>query len=84
MKVINPIQSDTFPGLSIRKTKNDSKDSLAITQLMHFGENSATRLSEENIRALKQLSRYRPPLVEECGNCKRRVIAFLDQVFPEH
>ena len=84
VKVINPIQSDAFRRLSIRKTKNDSKDSLVIAQLMRFGEYSATRLSEENIHALKQLSRYRLSLVEECGNCKRRVIALLDQVFPEY
>jgi len=84
VKVINPIQSDAFRKMSIRKTKNDSKDSLVIAQLMRFGEYSTTRLSEENIHALKQLSRYRLSLVEECGNCKRRVIALLDQVFPEY
>ncbi len=58
MKVINPVQLDAFRRLSIRKTKNDSKDSLVIAQLMRFGEYSTTRLSEENIHALKQLSRY--------------------------
>lgn len=55
-----------------------------IAQLMRFGDYSATRLSEENIHALKQLSRYCLSLVEKCGNCKRKVIVLFDQVFPEY
>jgi transposase len=84
LKVINPIQSDAFRKMSIRKTKNDSKDSLNIAQIMRFGEYSSTRLSEENVQAMKQLSRYRFSVVEECGNCKRKIVALLDQVFPEY
>lgn len=68
----------------IRQTKKDSKDSYIIAQIMRFGEYSATSLSEENIIALRQLSRYRLALVDSCGDCKRRVIALLDQVFPEY
>jgi transposase len=84
LKVINPIQSDAFRKMSIRKTKNDSKDSLNIAQIMRFGEYSSTRLSEENVQAMKQLSRYRFSVVEECGGCKCKIIALLDQVFPEY
>ena len=51
---------------------------------MRFGQYSATSLSDENIIALRQLSRYRLALVDACGDCKRRVIALLDQVFPEY
>jgi transposase len=76
--------NSAFRKMYIRKTKNDSKDSFVIAQIMRFGEYSATRLSEENIVALKQLSRYRLSIVDECGSCKRRVIALLDQVFPEY
>ena len=39
---------------------------------MRFGEYSATTLSEDNIIALRQLSRYRLALVDACGDCKRR------------
>lgn len=84
LKVINPIQSDAFRRMYIRQTKNDSKDSYIIAQIMRFGEYSTTRLSEENILALRQLSRYRLAIVDECADCKRRVIALLDQVFPEY
>ena len=68
VRVINPIQSEAF----------------IIAQVMRFGQYSATTLSEENIVAMRQLSRYRLALVDSCGDCKRRVIALLDQVFPEY
>lgn len=84
IKVINPIQSEAFRKMYIRQTKNDSKDSFVIAQIMRFGQFSSTGLSEENIIAMRQLSRYRLSLVDSCGDCKRRVIALLDQVFPEY
>lgn len=84
LKVINPIQSDAFRKMSIRKTKTDAKDSLNIAQIMRFGEYSSTRLSDENVQAMKLLTRYRFAVVEECSSCKCRVIALLDQVFPEY
>ena len=84
IKVINPIQSEAFRKMYIRQTKNDRKDSFIIAQIMRFGQFSTTSLSEETIVALRQLSRYRLALVDTCGDCKRRVIALLDQVFPEY
>ena len=84
VKVINPIQSEAFRKMYIRQTKNDSKDSYIIAQIMRFGQFSTTSLSEEGTVALRQLSRYRLALVDSCGDCKRRVIALLDQVFPEY
>jgi transposase len=78
VKVINPIQSDAFRKMYIRQTKNDSKDSFAIAQIMRFGEYHTTELSDENVIALRQLSRYRLCLVESAGDCKRRIITLLD------
>ena len=84
VKVINPIQSEAFRKMYIRQTKNDSKDSFIIAQIMRFGQYSVTNMSEERIIALRQLSRYRLSLVDSCGDCKRRIIALLDQIFPEY
>lgn len=84
INVINPIQSEAFRKMYIRQTKNDSKDSFIIAQIMRFGQFSTTNLSEEVIVAMRQLSRYRLALVDTCGDCKRRIIALLDQVFPEY
>ena len=84
VKVINPIQSDAFRKMYIRQTKNDSKDSFIIAQIMRFGQYSSTTLADETLIALRQFSRYRLALVDTCGDCKRRIIALLDQVFPEY
>jgi hypothetical protein len=51
---------------------------------MRFGQFSSTSLSDENIMALRQLSRYRLFLVDDCSDWKRKVICLLDQVFPEY
>jgi len=51
---------------------------------MRFGQYSETTLSDENIVAMRQLTRFRMALVDNCGDCKRRIIALLDQVFPEY
>ena len=84
LKVINPIQSDAFRKMYIRQTKNDSKDSFIIAQIMRFGQFSSSSLSDENIMVLRQLSRYRLFLVDSCSDLKRKVICLLDQVFPEY
>lgn len=62
----------------IRHTKNDNKVSFIISQIMRFGQYSITTLSQENIAAMRQLSRYQLTMVNFCGNCKRRVIALLN------
>ena len=82
--VINPIQSDAFRKMYIRQTKNDSVDSFIIAQIMRFGEFSESSFSNEDTFALRNLSRYRFSLVDECSDWKRKLVAILDQVFPEY
>lgn len=82
--VINPIQSDTFRKMYIRQTKNDSVDSFIIAQIMRFGDFSESSFSDEDTFALRNLSRYRFSLVDECSDWKRKLICILDQVFPEY
>lgn len=84
VNVINPIQSDSFRKMYIRQTKTDAKDAFYIAQIMRIGQYSSTVLADELLVALKQLSRYRLFLVDECSDCKRKVISLLDQVFPEY
>lgn len=82
--VIKPIQSDAFRKMYIRQTKNDSVDSFIIAQIMRFGEFSESSFSDEDTFALRNLSRYRFSLVDECSDWKRKLVAILDQVFPEY
>lgn len=82
--VINPIQSEAFRKMYIRQTKNDAIDSFVIAQIMRFGEYSISNFSDEDAFALRNLSRYRFALVDECSDWKRKLVAILDQVFPEY
>ena len=82
--IINPIQSDAFRKMYVRQTKNDSVDSFIIAQIMRFGEFSISNFSDENTFALRNLTRYRFALVDECSDWKRKLVAILDQVFPEY
>lgn len=84
IKVINPIQSDSFRNLYIRQTKNDSKDSFIIAEVIRFGRFSSTCLAEEDILSLRNLSRFRLFQVDMVSDLKRKVISLLDQVFPEY
>ena len=82
--VINPIQSDSLRNFFIRQTKTDAIDSFIIAEAFRFGKFTETLLAEPDMIALRQLCRYRLSLVDSISDVKRRVIALLDQVFPEY
>ncbi|SHJ43251.1 Transposase [Clostridium cavendishii DSM 21758] len=84
INVINPIQSDSFRNLYIRQTKNDTKDSFIIAEVIRFGRFTTTQLADEKILSLRQLCRYRLSLVDSVSELKCRIITVLDQVFPEY
>jgi len=83
--VINPIQTDGWrKGIEIRKRKNDRIDSVLIADLIRYGSFNETALADETMFSLRQLTRYRSYLVGTAGDFKRKIIAVLDQVFPEY
>jgi transposase len=84
INVINPIQSDSFRSLYIRQTKNDTKDSFIIAEVIRFGKYTNTKLSDEKTLALRQLCRYRNYVSSEIGELKCKIITVLDQIFPEY
>jgi len=84
IRVINPVQSDALRGLYIRQTKNDSKDAFIIAEVIRFGRYTDTAVLPEDLHALRELSRHRFYIVDSVSDLKRKVIALLDQVFPEY
>lgn len=82
--VINPIQSDALRGMFIRQTKNDTRDSFIIAEVIRIGRFTKTSLSEPELLALRELCRHRFYFVDTVSDLKRKVIALLDQVFPEY
>lgn len=82
--VINPIQSDSLRSMYIRQTKNDSKDSFLIAEVIRFGQFTTTSLADENLLAMRQLCRYRDSMVDCRTEIKLRISTILEQIFPEY
>ncbi len=82
--VINPIQSDALRGMYIRKTKNDAVDSVIIADVIRFGRYCETSVEPGKIQAMRELCRQRFYIIDMISDLKRKVIALLDQVFPEY
>ncbi|MDD2329101.1 MAG: IS110 family transposase [bacterium] len=84
VKVINPIVTDAYRNMLIRKTKNDRIDAEVVARVLKMGEYQETSLLDDDTLALRQLCRYRLSQTQTTGDLKRKVIALLDQVFPEY
>lgn len=83
--VINPIQTDGWrKGIEIRKRKNDRIDSVLIADLIRYGTFDESVLCDEALFELKQLTRYRTYLKGTASDFKRKIIAVIDQIFPEY
>lgn len=82
--VINPIQSDALRGMYIRKTKTDAVDSVIIADVIRFGRYCETSVEPGDLQAMRELCRQRFYIIDMASDLKRKVIALLDQVFPEY
>jgi transposase len=82
--VINAIQSDALRAMYIRQQKNDSRDSFIVAEVIRFGRFCETTVAPADLYALRELCRHRFYVVDSVSDIKRKVIALLDQVFPEY
>jgi transposase len=84
IRVINAIQSDALRAMYIRQQKNDSRDSFIIADVIRFGRFCETSVAPPDLYALRELCRHRFYAVDAVSDIKRKVIALLDQIFPEY
>lgn len=82
--VLNPIQSNALRGMYIRQVKNDEHDSFIIAEVIRFGRYTEGGLPPSELYELRELCRARSFIVDMTADLKRKVIALLDQVFPEY
>jgi transposase len=83
--MINPLMTHNFrKAQSVRKVKTDAVDALAIAQWLLAENPPATRFASDTLRELKSIARFRTSYSQIIGDCKRKVICLLDQVFPEY
>lgn len=83
--VINPMRTDAmrrFKGSS--RVKTDFVDCAIIAETLRCGGFEPSRLGDEAVVELRQLTRLHQTLKESVGDLKRQVITALDQVFPEY
>lgn len=85
VSVFNPYQIKSFRGAyTNRKQKNDVIDSILIANFLSFNGSEQTSLPNDDLLALKNLTRYRRNLVDNISKAKTQVTCILDKVFPEY
>ena len=84
VKVINPLVTDAYRHMLIRKVKNDRIDAEVVAAVLRLGEYQETSMADNDTLALRQFCRFRFWQVQSCSDLKRKVIALLDQIFPEY
>ena len=85
VSVFNPYQIKSFRGAySNRKQKNDVIDSILIANFLSFNGTKQTSLPNDDLLALKNLTRYRSNLVSNISKAKTQVTGILDKIFPEY
>ena len=85
VSVFNPYQIKSFRGAyTNRKQKNDVIDSILIANFLTFNGTKQTSLPNDDLLALKNLTRYRSNLVSNISKAKTQVTGILDKVFPEY
>lgn len=82
--VINPVQTNSIRSFYIRQAKTDPRDALLIAEVIRFGHSSESTLHSKCIYELREFCRGRHAVVSMQADVKRKIIALLDQVFPEY
>jgi len=83
--VVNPIQTDSFRNVFIRKTKSDRRDSFVIAELARLGRARKSNVADTGsiISNLKMLIRFRADYVSKASDIKKKLSSLVDRVFPE-
>lgn len=76
--------TDGYRHMQVRKAKTDRIDAEVVAKVLRLGEYQETAIPDEDILGIRQLCRYRLWLVSSCSDLKRKIIALLNQVFPEY
>lgn len=80
----NPLLIKEFvKSLSLRKTKTDVKDALAIAQKIRTDLTCERFKADDRIIELKELTRYQARLIQERSKAKTLFVRILDLIFPE-
>jgi len=83
VKLYNPIQTNGFRKMNIRKTKTDPIDSAIIADMLRFSQAPEVNpIKDLNLYQLRELVRIRDRLVDKQTICKVQMIRNIDTVWP--
>ena len=83
--VVNPMQVRAVRELkSMPRVKNDRVDSWLIAETLKRGSYEQTRLADDDVQALRMLTRYQQSLKQELATVKTQCICVMDACFPEY
>ena len=82
--VLNPLQVSAYRKSGVRKVKNDRTDAVWIADFVRVSNLQASSPDIPVLLQLRELSRFRYWLVDQMGDCKRKLLTILDRVFPEY
>lgn len=81
--IINPIQTNALRKMNIRKTKTDKVDTYLIAKCLIFNNYSLLTNKDIKMIELRSITRFRDRLIKDRTKAKLRLVAHLDQMFPE-
>ncbi len=82
--VINPLQIAAYRRSGIRKVKTDRTDAFWIADFLRIAAPAPTSRHLPALLQMRELTRFRFWLTDQIGDCKRKILAILDRVFPEY
>ena len=83
VKLYNPIQTNGFRKMNIRKTKTDPIDAAIIADMLRYSEPPlANEIKDLNLYQLRELVRVRHRIIDKRTRCKIQLIRNLDMVWP--
>lgn len=81
--IINPIQTDALRNSNIMKTKTDKIDTYLIIQSLMLKHYNSFVPKDIKLLELRSLCRHRDGVLKYRAKLKVRLVAFVDQLFPE-
>jgi len=85
VKLYNPIQTNGFRKMNIRKTKTDPIDSAIIADMLRFSEPPEVNpIKDLNLYQLRELVRIRDRLIDKQTVCKVQLVRNIDTVWPDY
>ena len=85
VKLYNPIQTNGFRKMNIRKTKTDPIDSAIIADMLRHSEPpQVSEIQDFHLFQLRELVRIRHRLIEKQSLCKVQLVRNIDAIWPDY